>query len=276
MLGIVRLHEKHQLIVFVAPLEESDHDRWNATSASLPACSSCSRLRWAWRAAPVRQQMGAGVHGLRRLNLFQFGITNFARLAIILKKLGVREGVSCSALSAPTPMSEKSVSIALSATRGLPLRHRFRWRGAGAHDRRVCALASGLGPTPVQLLQRPRRTARVTQAAVRAAQVQAGASSRSGCRMQADIGRNDQERVQARRNHVGRSGRRGLQRTSTACWRSSRPSAPWPRPSTGSRMRSQVFDSEGARLAEPLQGSDGPASTQPRRLRPPAERAGGA
>ena len=31
------------------------------------------------------------------LNLFQFGITNFCPLAIILKKLGVREGVSCSA-----------------------------------------------------------------------------------------------------------------------------------------------------------------------------------
>ncbi len=31
------------------------------------------------------------------LNLFQFGFTNFCPLAIILKKLGVREGVSCSA-----------------------------------------------------------------------------------------------------------------------------------------------------------------------------------
>jgi len=31
------------------------------------------------------------------LNLFQFGFTNFCPLAVILKKLGVREGVSCSA-----------------------------------------------------------------------------------------------------------------------------------------------------------------------------------
>ncbi|GAB4203790.1 MAG: DUF2892 domain-containing protein [Tibeticola sp.] len=31
------------------------------------------------------------------LNLFQFGFTNFCPLALILKKLGVREGVSCSA-----------------------------------------------------------------------------------------------------------------------------------------------------------------------------------
>lgn len=31
------------------------------------------------------------------LNLFQFGFTNFCPLAIILKKLGVREGLSCSA-----------------------------------------------------------------------------------------------------------------------------------------------------------------------------------
>lgn len=31
------------------------------------------------------------------LNLFQFGLTNFCPLATILKKLGVREGASCSA-----------------------------------------------------------------------------------------------------------------------------------------------------------------------------------
>ena len=31
------------------------------------------------------------------LNLLQFGFTNFCPLAVILKKLGVREGVSCSA-----------------------------------------------------------------------------------------------------------------------------------------------------------------------------------
>jgi hypothetical protein len=30
------------------------------------------------------------------LNLLQFGFTNFCPLAVILKKLGVREGVSCS------------------------------------------------------------------------------------------------------------------------------------------------------------------------------------